>query len=496
MRSLIRQLRRLSERPTCSRREVLAAALAGSSGLLLQQQLYSATNQGKRKVIVVGAGLAGLACADELAHAGYQVTVLESRNRVGGRVHTHSDVIPGKVVEGGGELVGPNQPTWMAYANRFGLTLLPFETETDDTHGVFEIDGSLLSAEAAKSLASEMDTALRSLNALADPVPAYSPWDAPGAIGLDNQSFDDWISRQEVSDTCRRVMRVESTAINGIVPAWQSLLANLSIIKGGGLDKFWDETDTLHVAGGTQQLANLLVDSLKQRAGSEVVRLKQPVLGITIHKGHVEVRLQNKQLEADDVVVTTPPSVLNKIAFAPPLPAGIMVPMANSIKYVAVSSERHWKQAMRSVNATSSGPVQLTWETTAGQGSDGEHGIVAYSSGREAETCRSWVRDGSAEMEYEKRLKAFWGNGYEQKKGQVFDWLVDPYARGAYSFPSPGQVTQAGPLLAKGVSGRIHFAGEHCCFAFIGWMEGALSSGVRLARRICERDGLISPVAQ
>jgi monoamine oxidase len=73
------------------------------------------------------------------------------------------------------------------------------------------------------------------------------------------------------------------------------------------------------------------------------------------------------------------------------------------------------------------------------------------------------------------------------------DWLSEPYSRGSYSFPAPGQVTIAGPLLAKGIGGRLHFAGEHCCYAFTGWMEGALSSGVRLARQLCERDGLAQP---
>jgi len=54
----------------------------------------------------------------------------------------------------------------------------------------------------------------------------------------------------------------------------------------------------------------------------------------------------------------------------------------------------------------------------------------------------------------------------------------------------------AGPLLTKGVRGRLHFAGEHCCFAFLGWMEGALASGVRLARKFAERDGLVAPAAR
>jgi monoamine oxidase len=70
------------------------------------------------------------------------------------------------------------------------------------------------------------------------------------------------------------------------------------------------------------------------------------------------------------------------------------------------------------------------------------------------------------------------------------DWLTDPWARGTYSFPAPGEVATCGPVLAAPFERRLHFIGEHTCFAFTGWMEGALSSGVRLARKLAQRDGL------
>jgi monoamine oxidase len=68
------------------------------------------------------------------------------------------------------------------------------------------------------------------------------------------------------------------------------------------------------------------------------------------------------------------------------------------------------------------------------------------------------------------------------------DWIIDPWARGTYSFPAPGQVTTVGPLLDRGHH-RLHFAGEHTCYAFTGWMEGALASGIRTAKKLAQRDG-------
>jgi monoamine oxidase len=74
------------------------------------------------------------------------------------------------------------------------------------------------------------------------------------------------------------------------------------------------------------------------------------------------------------------------------------------------------------------------------------------------------------------------------------DWPGMQWVGASYSFPAPGQVTTVGPMLRRGL-GRIHFAGEHCCYKFVGYMEGALSSGVELAKRIAERDGVVKPAA-
>jgi monoamine oxidase len=70
------------------------------------------------------------------------------------------------------------------------------------------------------------------------------------------------------------------------------------------------------------------------------------------------------------------------------------------------------------------------------------------------------------------------------------DWPADAWTRAGYSFPAPGQVMSVGPLLRKG-SGRVHFAGEHACYKFVGYMEGALHSGVDLAKRLAVRDGVV-----
>ena len=63
-------------------------------------------------------------------------------------------------------------------------------------------------------------------------------------------------------------------------------------------------------------------------------------------------------------------------------------------------------------------------------------------------------------------------------KARVRDWPSDPWVKASYSLPAPGQVTM-GPLMAQPVGGRLHLAGEHTGYAFVGYMEEALQSGAR-----------------
>ena len=74
------------------------------------------------------------------------------------------------------------------------------------------------------------------------------------------------------------------------------------------------------------------------------------------------------------------------------------------------------------------------------------------------------------------------------------DWPSDPWVKASYSFPAPGQVTAQGPTFGRGL-GRLHFAGEYCAYAFMGYMEGALQSGAAAARRIVSHDGIIADEA-
>ncbi len=484
-----------------TRRDALRAALAAAGGLLCFERSNAADEKQKPvgKILVIGAGFSGLACADELAAAGYQVTVLEARDRVGGRVHSLKDVVPGKVVEAGGELVGPNQPTWMAYIKRFGLETLPH----DPDDGPLLLNGKYLKPADAQIVWKGMREVYSRLNTEAKDIPAYQAWETPGAKELDRRSLGDWLADQrDAEEIVRRAIEAQLIASDGMLPAWQSYLGNLAVVKGGGLEKFWEQTDTLHIKGGAQQLAEKLRESLLKRPGGHEMRLSTPVKRIQVKRDKVVVTIADgKTLEADDIALTVPPNTWPRIAFDPALPAELTVPMASNCKYIMAVKERFWVPDKKAVNALSDGVVQMAWEATTGQGDKGPHGFILYSGGPNADDWRGWTA-----AERDRRLPAALKQLYPgwdgQSEGHHFiDWLSDPWSRGTYSFPAPGQVTTVGPMLIKGVHSHLHFAGEHCCYAFAGWMEAALNSGVRLARRLaetrwgCEADGELKKAA-
>ena len=469
-----------------SRREMLRASVAAGTGLLLSQTLVRAANQeaGKR-VIVIGAGLGGLSAAYELKSAKYDVTVIEARERVGGRVRTLDRFLKDKTVETGGEMVGANHPTFAAYAKAFGIQFREIVYDKDAEAPIL-LGGERLNPGAARRLWQEMREALLQINADAAQVDAFQPWTSPNAAALDRRSTAQWIESLKISDQCRQAITIQLTSINGVIPAWQSYLANLAMVKGGGVEDYWTHTDFYHCVDGAQ----LLADEMSDEIGGEKFMLSTNVTAIKVAESGVAVTIADGRiLEADDVIVAVPCSTWNRIAFDPPLP-GILTPqMGTNTKLLVAVKRRYWEQEQLSPRSLTDGPINLTWEDTNGQVGDFSACLTAYAGGPMADLAISWPAEERQDRYLAILEQLYPGLARHFEKSIFINWHNDPLARGTYSFPAPGQVTTIGPLLEQGF-GRMHFAGEHCCPAFVGYMEGALQSGVRLAERLAKRDGL------
>ncbi len=471
---------------------------AGGGALLLSTLSMAACGGGdsRPRVVVIGAGLAGLSCAFELEKAGYQVTVLEASDRVGGRVRSSTSHFPGRVVEIGAELIGTNHPTWMAYKDLFGLELLPM-SGNEEWEQPLRLNGRVFSTKAeADVLLEEMDEVFQSIDFDANAVVADQPWMTPDATRFDNQTVQQWIDGLSCSNDCKVALRVTLESDNGQAIGNQSYLGLMTVVKGhGGAVSYLNDAETHRCKGGNQTLASKLAQSLKD------LQLGRPVSSIDRSGPRVLIRCADGgTIECDDVVVAVPPSVWSKIDFRPGLPPTLAPQMGLNTKWFAALNSRFWQDSQKEQYALNDGIFNMTWDGTDGQGAGLAPVFVCFNGGPSTAQARAVFlsHDGQLAIRdaYVAELNLLYPGFAENLNAagnQTFfmDWPNEPWVKASYSFPAPGQITTLGRTLYEGLDQNLHFAGEHTCYRFVGFMEGALYSGSQLARRLAKRDGVI-----
>ena len=155
--------------------------------------------------------------------------------------------------------------------------------------------------------------------------------------------------------------------------------------------------------------------------------------------------------------------------------------MGTGVKYITSVKTNFWEAKRQNAETFSDSMVGMTWDATAGQKGPGT-ALTAFSGGPTVDVCeRLFAREGRAA--YNRALeKIFPGYTSNVENALFMDWPNIPWTMAGYSFPAPGEINRIGPILHDGI-GRLYFAGEHTCFKFVGYMEGALNSGASVARR-------------
>lgn len=477
-----------SENLKINRRELLKASLAASGGLLMSSCMPAfLRRRSSKKVLVIGAGFSGLACAYELQAMGYQVQIVEGRKRSGGRVLSFHDFVPGKAVEGGAEFFGSNHPAWLGYAKKFECELFEASEEENLEMPVI-LEGRRLSNAEVKTLFEEMESVLKQLSAAATNIPENQPWTAQDAATLDRRSTQDWLDTLNASPLCKAAIALDLKANNGAELSDQSFLGNLTQIKGGGLENYWTESEIFRARQGNQSLASKFEEAL----GKDRILFGFSVSQIECDdKRTVVSSTDGRKIETDEIVLTIPPSVWPKIQFTPALPAELKIQMGSSIKFLVALNKRFWKAQNLSPDSLSDQGIDMTWESTDKQAGEDGAALCAFSS---AKTANAWRAKESSQRysDYRKDLESLYpGFNAEFRNARFLDWPSDPFTGAGYSFPAPGQITAIGNRLEKGLP-RLHFAGEHSCYKFVGYMEGALESGIAAAKRIAAKDGVLS----
>lgn len=471
------------------RRQFLKSLLALSAtgaGLTLMPQ--PARGMGNGHVVVIGAGLAGLIAAYELEQAGWQVTVLEARDRVGGRVTTlRQPFTGGQWAEAGGEYIDSLRVhTQMHYYVRhFGLRLDPVNRQPAE--GQYYLQGRRLALSDraldetfGPQVGQDSDRLWSALETLAQGVTDLDhPELATSARDLDQVVLSRWLDQLGQTPVARTL---SNQYLRGEYddPEWLSLF--FLVQQAALYDQVPDHRlEMYRIHGGNDQLPQAIARRLQQPVmwNAPVTAVRQTALG-------VEIRHGQGQIQADYGVIATPLPPLRSVRFEPALSPTLQRAIAelnygSHVKVMAQYGQRLWRTQGVSGPTITDLPIGFVSEATAQQ--PGAGGILtAYVAGQYGRQLVAMAPGDRLQTVLEQFDALYPGVNAHFQTATSTAWPADPWVQGSYSAYGPGQLTSFWPAFQQPY-GRLFFAGEHTD-RYIGYMEGAVRSGQRVAQQI------------
>ncbi len=444
-------------------------------------QNLMATKFESTDVVVIGAGISGLAAAHHLVQAGLDVVVLEADDRVGGRLLTKV-LDDGTAFDLGGQWIAgtDDMPRVNKLIHEFGLTVF-------EQHDSARMD---ISAHPLKSLPrleqAEWEWFVAKLERLADSVDTLHPSATLDAGSLDAVSLEEW-KRQNLDSLYLmhifdQMVRTEYT----LEPKDVSMLFFLYAVKtSGGLDTMFDPNGGSHSYRVVEGLA-ALCEKMAAELGDKVL-LDRQVYDVIHRDDGVRVVAENAIIEADYVVVALPPNQVVKMDFDPVLPRRRMwllqrLEMSSVIKCFALYDEPFWRG--RPVNPIDPELLVLDHTMDASSHLDGHPALVAFIGGDDAVDWSDEPLEARRAVVLRELAKVFGPEALNATSYFDHDWLTEPYIGGGYSCYAPPGVMTAGYESITQPIGRIHFAATETGRIYNGYVEGALEAAERVVQEI------------
>ena len=449
-----------------------------------------------KKVVIIGAGLAGLAAAYELSEAGHDVTVLEARIRPGGRVHTiRGQFADGLYAEAGATNVFDVHTWTIKYANLFGVAL---DTPTAPTgSSVFHVKGKRivikpntpvdwpvqLRADEQGLTRGQLWTkyVAPALKEIGDPEAA--DWPPSSLKKLDDASFAQFLRDRGASPGAISILRLGLADQLGEGADATSALDLLREALPRALEK-----QVYVIRGGSDTLPNAMASKLnnKIRYGCAVVRIEQDDRGARVIYSQNGA---NETITGDYVICAIPFSVLRNVKFSPAVSPGKQQAIdhlgnTSVVRVFLQTRRRFWLDQGLSGAATTDLPMMTAYDKAFYL--PGTRGILeTYIAGERARKLSVMSADARLHFTVNQMQLVHPDIRTHLEGGSSVCWDNEQWSRGAYAWFRPGEMTSLLPNIAS-PEGRIHFAGDQTSPA-PGWMNGALQSGNRAAREVSQR---------
>lgn len=432
--------------------------------------MSSSNNLKRTRVIVIGAGISGLAAARALADRGIEVLILEARDRVGGRIWT-VDTLGFPIDLGAAWIHGKEGNPLCALADSDKIECLVTDYENG---ALFDEQGMRIDTQVESRSVKRALDALSALSQLALETPNDMTLAAATTVVCNELSM---------SPKERRYLNArlaELISINAVDLEVQSL-------QGAMLHESGVSGDDVVPLGGFSQILTTLYKGLS-------INLNETVLSLAQSDLSVHIKTTKSEYQCDAAVVTLPVGVLatDSVAFAPPLSeakkrAIESVKMGTANKVVLLFPSVFWPEEADLIEFATDkiGPFSnfIAWQKYCGHPV-----LVGFVAGTTASAFEHLSVD-AIQTAAMKVLREIFPNAPEPSKVITTRWNSDPYSRGSYSVIPLGANSHLFDQLGA-PEGRIHFAGEATKMLYQGTAHGAYTSGLRAAAEIIDRFNL------